>query len=593
VNSVRLYAVVAGGLLTASLLTAATARASSTSESMPERSVVVEHPLPLPSAALGRLDNIVLVKFRDDVGSHARESALSGCRAHRAAIISEIGTWVASVPPGQVDRVVDCLARSSDVEYAEPDYLVRGNFQPDDTYYSTNQWAPPKVKADQAWDVTTGDPDVIVAVVDSGADFQHPDLDGQLIAGWDYVNNDSDPTDDHGHGTHIAGIVAAATDNATGVAGIGFDTQVLVVKVLDAGLGGTYSNVAQGIIYAADHGASVINLSLGGTAQSQVLLDAVNYAWAQGALLVAAAGNGASGTPTYPAAYEHVMAVTATNASDGRWPVSNYGDYISVSAPGDTIYSTSWSASGGSGYMNRSGTSQAAAHVSGVAALVLAHQPSLSNSELRSVIESSADDLYTPGWDPYFGYGRVNAYKAVTSGEATPTPTPTITPSPTLTPTPTATPIPCAKRANAGGGTYNDSKGAQWAADQAWNGSWGYTGGSAVFNSRAVSGTTDDPLYQAYRVDPTSYRFVLPNGTYQVTLRFAEFEVKSAKDRKMKITMEGTVVESGLSIYQEVGQYAALDKTYQVTVSDGELTIGFAKNGGKKDPVVSAISIAP
>jgi hypothetical protein len=173
-------------------------------------------------------------------------------------------------------------------------------------------------------------------------------------------------------------------------------------------------------------------------------LDAVEYAWGKGCLLVAAAGNSASNAPFYPAAYDHVMGVSATDASDGRWSGSNYGDYVSVSAPGASIYSTNW-AGGSSGYRYRSGTSQAAPHVSGVAALLLAQDGSRSNSQVWSIIESTADDLGPGGWDPYFGYGRVNAYKALSNGQ--PTPTPTVVPL-TPTPTPTPTPVPTATPGN-------------------------------------------------------------------------------------------------------------------------------------------------
>lgn len=555
----------------------------------------------------------ILVKFKSGVKGEQRLQLHAEQGAHVVAELPRLGVQMVQVPE---ERMAAALARyraNPRVAYAEPDYLAYGAFIPNDTYYASYQYGPQIIRADQAWDVTMGSPNVIVAVVDSGADFLHPDLQGKLIAGWDFINNDADPTDDQGHGTHVAGIVGAVTNNGEGVAGIGYQTRLLIVKVLDASNAGTYSGIAQGIIYAADHGASVINLSLGGTSFSQTLLDAVEYAWSQGVLLIAAAGNYASSNPFYPASFEHVMGVAATDANDNRWSSSNYGSYISVSAPGVNVYSTNWNKTIGTGYGYRTGTSMAAPHVSGVAALLLAQDPSRSNIQLWNIIESTADDLGAAGWDVYYGYGRVNAYRAVTYGgvvptptaepTATPTHTPTLVPTATLEPTPTLTntplptptatpaPTPYGRRVNCGGASYTDSQGQVWTADQAWDGFWGYMNGQAKSSTCAVNNTIDDPLYQFWRENPVEYRFAVPNGTYQVTLRFAEFEVNKSTDRMMRITIEEAVVEEWFSIYRLVGKYTALDRQYQVTVSDGILNIAFAKNGGKKNPVVSAIEV--
>lgn len=556
----------------------------------------------------------ILVKFKGGVKGEQQLQVHAEQSGRVVAELLRLGVHVVQVPEERMSASLAQYRSNPWVAYAEPDYLAYGEFVPNDPYYASNQYGPQKIQADLAWDITTGSPNVIVAVVDSGADFSHPDLQGKLIAGWDFINNDADPTDDQGHGTHVAGIVGAATNNGEGVAGIGYDTKLLVVKVLDASNSGTYSGIAQGIVYAVDHGAAIINLSLGGTSFSQTLLDAVEYAWSHGVLLVAAAGNYASSNPFYPASFEHVMGVAATDANDSRWSSSNYGSYISVSAPGVNVYSTNWNKTSGTGYGYRTGTSMATPHVSGVAALLLAQDPSRSNVQLRSIIESTADDLGAAGWDAYYGYGRLNAYRTVTSGGGAPTPTampdptptPTNTPVPTATleptptptntplPTPTATPIPpqYLQRVNCGGSSYTDSQGQVWAADQAWNGSWGYMGGSAKSSTKAVNGTTDDVLYQSWRENPGEYRFVVPNGTYQVVLRFAEFEVSKSTDRMMRITIEGVVVEERFSIYGLVGKYTALDREYRVTVSDGALNIAFAKNGGKKPPVVSAIEVS-
>lgn len=531
----------------------------------------------------------ILVRFKAGTSLEKRLNAHAEYGGVLSHVLPDLDVQIVQVPPEKMAQALAAYRADRRVAYAEPDYLAYGQLTPNDTYYATYQYGPQKIQADLAWDVTTGDPGVVVAVVDSGADLGHPDLQGKLVSGWDFVNNDADPTDDYGHGTHVTGIIAALTNNGVGIAGIGYSTRVLVVKVLDSNNSGTYSGIAQGIVYAADQGARIINLSLGGTEFSQTLLDAVEYAWSKGALLVAAAGNWASSAPFYPAAFEHVMAVAATDANDNRWTSSNYGSYISVSAPGVNVYSTNWNKTSGTGYGYRSGTSMAAPHVSGVAALLLAQNPARSNVQLWSIIEGSADDLGAAGWDAYYGHGRVNAYRAVTYGGTTPSPTPTSTPQPT--PTPTATVPAYVQRANCGGSSYTDGAGAVWAADQAWNGSWGYTGGSAKSSTMAVAGTTDDALYQKWRDSPGEYRFAVPSGTYRVTLRFAEFEVTKSTDRVMRITIEAVVVEDELSIYGLVGRYTALDRVYQVTVGDGQLNIAFAKNGGKKNPVVSAIEV--
>jgi hypothetical protein len=218
--------------------------------------------------------------------------------------------------------------------------------------------------------------------------------------------------DDYGHGTHVAGIAAAVTDNSEGVASIAFDTSIMPLKVLDSAGNGYYSSVASGVIWAADHGAKVINLSLGGTSYSKTLEDAVNYADAVGALVIASSGNSGDQTVYYPAAYENAMAIGATNESDQRASFSSYGAELSVSAPGTDIISTFWTPSIGSAYGWGSGTSQAAPLVSGLAALLFSQNSTRTNDIVRNVIERSADDIGLSDWDIETGHGRINAYSA-------------------------------------------------------------------------------------------------------------------------------------------------------------------------------------
>jgi thermitase len=277
---------------------------------------------------------------------------------------------------------------------------------PDDPEYVVGrQWGLEMVRAPAAWYLSTGQA-VTVAVVDTGADLTHPDLIDGLIDGWDYIENDEIPADGNGHGTHVAGIVGATTDNARGVAGMGWGAKIMPVRVLDDQGEGDTLQVALGIRYAVEHGAKVINLSLGGYSGSQTLADTVAYAQAQGAVIVAAAGNHNTSAQFFPAAYEGVIGVSATNLSDEKASFSNYGTYIDVAAPGDNLYSTLRSP-GTYGYM--SGTSMAAPMVSGLVALLLTRYPVASPAQIVAALENGADDLGSEGWDPLYGWGRINA----------------------------------------------------------------------------------------------------------------------------------------------------------------------------------------
>lgn len=337
------------------------------------------------------------------------------------------------------------------------------------------QWAFPRLRLPEAWRATTG-AGVTVAVVDTGVDAEHPDLAANLVPGINVVGSSrsDDVADGHGHGTHVAGIVAAVTDNAVGVAGVAPSARIMPVKALDDHGSGWSSDVAEGIVHAAEHGAGVINLSLSSSSDNAVLEDAVSYARSQGVVVVAAAGNGRQrGNPVaYPAAFAGVIAVAATDVADIDADFSNTGDYVDLAAPGVAIRSTV----PGGGYGDLSGTSMAAPHVAGVIALLLqelADKGSVNSDDaVFDLLTRTAEDLGEPGWDPAYGYGLVDpvaAVTAVTAGlppvrpgppprlpaapavpadapVATPTPTPTVTPEPVpgASPTPTVAPAPTA-----------------------------------------------------------------------------------------------------------------------------------------------------
>ena len=257
---------------------------------------------------------------------------------------------------------------------------------------------------------------VVVAIADTGIDYNHEDLHNRVIEGWNYVNNDSDPMDDFGHGTHVAGIIAANHNNI-GVVGVAPGASLLNMKMCNSAGACSYDDAAAAIIDSANSGAKIISMSWGGP-DDPTLKAAIQYAFAQGVLLVAAAGNNNGGPISYPAAYPEVMAVTATDINDKIASFSNIGPKAEISAPGVGILSTvptgSCSLCNPSGYMSLSGTSMATPHVSGTAALIFSAYPGLNASQVRKRIDDYAIDLGTPGRDSTFGFGRIDAYTSVT-----------------------------------------------------------------------------------------------------------------------------------------------------------------------------------
>ena len=284
---------------------------------------------------------------------------------------------------------------------------------PNDVLWST-QWGRRMIGAPRAWDSTRGASTIVIAVLDTGVDRLHPDLAGATVAGRDFVNGDSDPSDDEGHGTAAAGVIAARTNNGEGQAGICWACSLMPVKVLDSQGNGKTSSIAAGIVWAVDHGARVINLSLGSPAGTSALESAVGYAAQKGAVLVAAAGNSGVDTPFYPAAYSAVIGVAATTSSDARYSWSNYGDWVKVAAPGCNTAPDL-----GGGYVDFCGTSSAAPLVAGIAALALSLTPAASKAAVEQAVAGGAAP--TPG---VARYGRVNAPVAMSTVSGTGSTTP-------------------------------------------------------------------------------------------------------------------------------------------------------------------------
>ena len=347
----------------------------------------------------------ILVKFEPSASSNERKKILEEESESKPEKLRKFPTYEIGVKKTEFKKTLDDLNKNKAVEYAEPNDRVYALVTPNDPSFGS-QWGLPKTKAQNGWDIERGlTNEVKIAIVDTGVDLDHPDLSAKMLPGYDFVNNDSNPDDDDGHGSHVAGVAAASTNNGVGVAGMSWGAKIMPVKVLNQYGSGTYQQVSNGITYAADRGARVINLSLGGYGYSQTLKNATDYAHAKGVVVVAAAGNASSRSILYPAGNPHVVGVAATDSSDRRASFSNYNSSVDISAPGVSILSTY----NGARYAYMNGTSMSAPFVSGLAGLVLSQNPSFSADQTANTMYQQSHDLGSPGRDDYFGYGRINA----------------------------------------------------------------------------------------------------------------------------------------------------------------------------------------
>lgn len=382
-------------------------------------------------------EQIVLVHFAPTATDSDRAATI-------AAMQGELVAWLPQIHVAQVrlwttreteqslqenaadvaQRRIQTNGRSSlATTYIENDAVVEGAYVPNDPDVNnpSRTYALSTTHTIAGWDYTRGDSSIVIAILDSGIALNHPEFNGRILAGYDFINNDADPSDDHGHGTHTAGIVGAGINNGVGMVGVCPQCTLLPVKVLNANNAGTWSSVAQGILFATDKGARVINLSLGATVSSKTLEAAISYAVEKGVLVVAAAGNMGADRKFYPAALDGVLAVSATDAADQRWVLSNMGDYIDLAAPGHAVYSTYNDLQnyyGGYNYM--SGTSMAAPHVAGLAGLLLSQKPTRTATDLYDIMTKTADRLTAATRDAYLGYGRINVLRALAYDAPTP-----------------------------------------------------------------------------------------------------------------------------------------------------------------------------
>ena len=249
----------------------------------------------------------VLMKFKDDAPQSQRDEALQSIQGHIDNTIEQIKVHVIKVPDGTVEKVVEALSRNPNVEFAEPDYIATIDEIPSDPYY-TSEKSFQKILADKAWDVTHGSSTVIVGNLDTGVDLNHQDLKPIIITSKDFTGETTDGSDNNGHGTKTAGISVAITNNGIGVAGLSYSSRLISGKVCTSTGSCNYSVVANGITWATDNNAKVINMSLGGSGGSSTLQSAVNYAWNKGVVVVAASGNNGTSSLFYPAAYDNVIA---------------------------------------------------------------------------------------------------------------------------------------------------------------------------------------------------------------------------------------------------------------------------------------------
>ncbi len=350
----------------------------------------------------------ILVKFKNDeyrISNTAEVHSLLG-----GTQVQQLGNgkseWqLVKVPKGKAKDFKEKYANDPSVESAELNLIYTVDYTPNDPSLS-QQWHHQTINSYGAWDTIKGSSKKI-AIIDTGVQLNHPDLQNSLLPGKSFVAGVTSANDDHGHGTHCAGISAAIGDNGIGISGIDATAKIIPVKVLNKQGSGYTSDIINGVIWATDNGADVLSMSLGGGSYQQSFQDAINYAWNKNKIIVAAAGNSSTSAYSYPAAYNNVVAVAATNETDGTAYFSNYGTWVDIAAPGTNIYSTYT----GSSYKNLNGTSMATPIVSAVLALTWGKNTAYTNQQVVNRVLSTADQTPDTGTD--YLNGRVNVYNAV------------------------------------------------------------------------------------------------------------------------------------------------------------------------------------
>ena len=375
----------------------------------------------------------VIIKYKDIVTKSVLESVTT-LDAEIKRVHHSINAVTANVPKSKIGKI----KLDPNVEYVELDQEAHILGFPDDSLplekniirmYATAQtipWGVSKIRATEVWPEGNKGTGIKVCIIDTGIDYTHEDLKDNYKGGYNFINNTNDPKDDHGHGTHVTGTVAAM-DNNIGVIGIAPEAHIYSLKVLDSNGSGSYSNIISAIDWTINNNMQVISMSFGGSGFSQALKDICDKAYNSGIILVAAAGNsdgdGSQDTVSYPAKFDSVIAVAATDSNDARASFSSCGPEVELAAPGVNVLSTvpkgTCKMCDASGYKQANGTSMSTPHVSGTAALVLKAHPEMTNADVRKTMQDTTVDLGQQGRDIFFGYGRIDAKAAV---DHTPTP---------------------------------------------------------------------------------------------------------------------------------------------------------------------------
>jgi thermitase len=330
----------------------------------------------------------------------------------KARRVGQSQLHIVDLPPTASEKaVVERLAHNPHLKFAELDMRVQPSAVTNDPYLGS-EWHLDKIGASAAWDFTHG-AGVTIAVLDTGVDASHPDLSGRIVPGWNFYNNSSNTADVKGHGTWVSGVAAATNNNGLGIASVAGQARIMPIRISDSSGVGYWSMIAQGITYAADHGARIANVSYDKLLMSSAIVSAANYMKSKGGLVVVAAGNSGANENLTPST--SMISVSATDSNDLKTSFSSYGSYVSLAAPGINIYCTT----PGGGYSQCLGTSFASPVVAGTAALMMSVNPRLTGAQVESLLFSTAVDLGANGRDIYFGHGRVNAAAAVKAAVGT------------------------------------------------------------------------------------------------------------------------------------------------------------------------------
>jgi thermitase len=377
--------------------------------------------VPMPARAAGpdagdAVPDELLVGFDDTVAPRQAEGIYQAQGATKLERLRRLNVHRIRIDAAALPAMEQRLRRQPGVVFVERNRRVAPAFTPPAAFtpaFTPNdpsfpsQWHLAAISATRAWDITTGSSAIVIAILDSGVEASHPDLAGRLVPGWNFYDNTANTADVFGHGTPVAGVAAATGNNGLGVVGVAMQSRIMPIRVSDSSGYAYYSTLASGLAWAADNGARVMNMSFAGIAASSAIRTAARYARSHGAVVVAAAGNCGCFDATSETA--EIISVSATDPADALASWSSRGNYVDVAAPGAGILTTSR----GGGYSSVSGTSFASPITAGVVALMMAANSALTPTQIDQLLKANTDDRGTAGWDPEFGFGRVNAYRAV------------------------------------------------------------------------------------------------------------------------------------------------------------------------------------